>query len=174
MRADDKRHLTDDAIARAAVDPKLLGADEKRHIESCPECSVKLARLISGLENLGTIVKNATPPMESSIRFEQRSSHIISGWLLKTALGASVAVALILFVIDFPGIKPDRQQQTIILTGVQDKYPDELLMSEVDMLVENPLPENWTSLNYGDDSIMKTEVLEFMAPIDDKPVQEIM
>jgi hypothetical protein len=174
MSMHDKRHPADDIIDRAAVDPSLIDSGEKRHIESCPECSLKITRIISGLENLGTIAKEAVPPMTSSIRLEHRTSHGISGWLWKTALGVSVSVALVLIVFDFSDIRSPRQYQTLIQAGVQDSYADEMLISEVGMLVENPLPENWTSLDYGDGSIMETEVMEFMAPIDDKPIQETM
>jgi hypothetical protein len=174
MRVHNKRHPSDDMIARAAVASSLIDAGEKRHIESCPECSLKITRLISGLENLGTIAKEAAPPMTSCIRLEHSTSHGISGWLWKTALGVSVSVALVLIVLNFSDLRPTRHYQIHIPAGVQDQYADEMLISEVGMLVENPLPENWTSLDYGDGSIMETEVMEFMAPIDDKPIQETM
>ncbi len=174
MKVHDRRHPADDTIVRAAVDPSLIDAGEKRHIESCPECSLKINRIISGLENLGEMAKDAIPPMESPIRLEHRIPNLNSGWLWKTALGVSVSVVLVLVVLDFSHLMQARQGQPIIEAGVQDKYSDEMLISEVGMLVENPLPENWTSLNYGDGSIMETEVMELMAPIDDKPVQETM
>jgi hypothetical protein len=170
----DTRHLSDDIIARAAVDPSLIGAGEKGHIENCPECAEKITRLISGLENLGTIAKEDIPPMTSSIRLEHATSRRVSGWLWKTALGVSVSVALVLIVLNFSDFRLPRQQQISAQVDIQGKYSDEMLISEVGMLIENPLPEDWASLDYGNDSIMEMEVMEFMAPIDDKPVQETM
>jgi hypothetical protein len=170
----NKRHPAEDIIAMAAADMSLIGEDEKVHIESCPECADKLSRLMSALENLGVFANRGTPRMTSPIRLEHKTSRQVPGWLWGTALGASLCAALVLILLNVQG----RWQTRLYLPAPQavyeERHPEDNLISDVGMLVENPLPENWSSLNYGDESVMDADVMEFMAPEDDSPVQETM
>jgi hypothetical protein len=141
VKMHDKKHPADDIITMAAVDMSLIGKDEKRHIGSCQACAEKYSRLVSGLENLGAFASKGIPRMTSPIRLEHKASRGIPGWLWGTALGATLCASLVLIVLNIPDPRQALRYQPAPQAYYKDRHAEDMLISEVGMIIDNPLPE---------------------------------
>jgi len=165
-------HLPESKIAMAAVDLNMLKKHEQEHLKNCPDCRQSLYSLTSGLDSVGSTSNKFSPEMVTSITIPEYAGRI-NPWRIFSAAAAGAALAIFAFIVfNFSYIaQPDRPQELAVSVEASD---DEMLIEEVSILLENPLPEDWSGLNYGDELIVYPEDLEFPEQDTNELLQNIM
>ena len=125
------RHLTEDQIVIAAIDPLDLSSAEKRHLDSCPECQKACARLKGELGDLGSTAKKMLPSAPPCVIPEKSSRRRF--WLAWSTAGSLTAFALVLaFIWAGPAYRTQRPlellpdsafggQQTVFFLELEDQ-----------------------------------------------------
>ena len=160
----DELHLEEDLILQAVIDDNDLSELHQQHLIACPECRTRKEQLEQELARLGRLAQRYTPkPQKRIILPEQKVRPPFINW--KFAFGAA-AVAAVILVVWATGLIQNQQQGS---NGnlAQDMVEAERLMTQVNILVENALPQVYldivgeTSLNLDED------FMDFLIPTND-------
>jgi hypothetical protein len=141
---DIDRHLTDDEILVALVDEADLGPELQAHLSACQRCKSKLKKIDQQLHDLGHMAEHMAPVSTRRIRLPETidRSDFQSGWRLKPVLGLMAAMVLVVMLV-WPQANFYIQTyfiQNMLTQGIKE---DNILISKVDVLVEDALPEKY-------------------------------
>ncbi|MCP3955077.1 MAG: hypothetical protein GY697_23080 [Desulfobacterales bacterium] len=168
--SDPDLHLTDDELLRATIDPSDLGPARKAHFESCPHCRRQTEDLAQGYSRLGQMATQMAPKPQKTFRVPAHNAPV-SRWYFKPGLALGVSAALVLvFTLWGPRFTPVDPTPTPMV--VQKFENDNHLLEEVDMLVENALPEKYQQVAaLSDDRSVEDldEFIDWVVP----PIEEI-
>lgn len=178
MKRNKSIHLNDDQILLAVVDNGDFSQDLRGHLSTCPQCQADKRRVEDDLARLGQLAGSLAPLPKRPFSFpaeKHPESLWVWSWGLKTFLGLAIATMLIIFVIGEQNIfqitrseKPDIQTQDI---AEQDNFEDEGLMTNINALSKNALPEEYMDIAVGSDPKIDEGFMEFIAPaIEDEPL----
>jgi hypothetical protein len=171
MKRNKGIHLNEDQILLAVVDNGDLSQNLRGHLSTCPQCQADKRRVESDLSRLGHLAGLLAPLPKRPFSFpaeKQPESLRVWSWGLKTSLGLAIATILIIFVMGKQDIfkitrseKPDIQTQDI---ADQDNFEDEGLMTNINALSKNALPEEYMDIAVGSDPKIDEGFMEFIAP----------
>ena len=157
-------HLEEDHILQAVIDANDLSELHQQHLMACSECRTRKEQLEQELARLGQLAQRYAPkPHKRIIVAEQK---VRSPWLNWRFAFSAAAVAAVVLVVWGIGLIQN-QQQGSIGNLAQDMVEAERLMTQVNNLVENALPQVYldivgeTSLNLDED------FLDFLIPTND-------
>ncbi len=147
-------HLEEDDILQAVVDDSDLAMLQQQHLMECSQCRTRKERLEHELARLGQLAERYAPkPQRRIIVAEQKVRSPLLNW--RVAFSAA-AVATVILVV-WGTFLIQNQQQGSIGNLAQDMVEAERLMTQVNILVENALPQVYldivgeTSLNLDED-----------------------
>ncbi|MCK4986621.1 MAG: hypothetical protein KAS40_13920 [Desulfobacterales bacterium] len=147
-------HLEEDDILQAVVDDTDLSVLQQQHLVECSQCRTRKERLEHELGRLGQLAERYAPkPQKRVIVAEQKVRSPLLNW--RIAFSAAAVAAVILVVWGTSLIQ--NHQQGSIGNLAQDMVEAERLMTQVNILVENALPQVYldivgeTSLNLDED-----------------------
>jgi hypothetical protein len=159
-------HLREDEIVVAMVDPDDLSSARQNHLHHCHHCENARRRWEQGLARFGEHADHWTPSPLGPVSLSDRPVKIHGfgwNWAWK-GISAAAAVALVIMVVS---LWPRPSTMGPPYTNrLAEKLPveTERLVSQVDALVENPLPAAYTALTGGNGSLLDDEFMNFIVP----------
>ncbi len=156
-------HLTDDQIVRYLVDPVDLPSGFIIHMETCLHCQSEKNSLESKLCRLGEIARSSAPEIRKRIilpHIQTEKSHSMS-WVRSPAVGATFAVGVLLAVwLGFSHM----EQQNKVAKLTTEMIRDEYLMTEIEKLDRNDLPQTWIDISSDSEVDLDDSLIEILTP----------
>ena len=168
MNKGKNHHLNEDQIIRAVVDESELAASTRQHLDNCNQCRAQKAHLEQNLERLGQAARQFAPlPRKRlNLKASQISPTIRWSWNWKTALVTTMAAAA-LFIIMWWASQGREMFDTSGRENViaDDAKASESLMTEVNILSENALPQAYMDIAVETELEFNEEFINFIAPL---------
>ena len=147
LTATSKKHLAEAQILRAIVDLSELSHAQQAHLASCGACMAEKSRLEKMLLQLGNMARTSAPAVMSRPVLPDSRPGLRPGWFLGVRPLVRIAVPALLVLIVVTAalvLKPDQDRH---VTLVQEQMIDpEQLLSDIDRLIENPLPQEFQTM----------------------------
>ncbi len=157
-------HLAEDDILQAVIDDADLSDLQRMHLAQCSRCRSQKEQLEQELARLGKLAKRYSPAPQKRITViprKDRSPFFHWGFAFSTAaVAAAVLLMLGTFLIR-------SQQQGNVGNLAQNMVEAEILMTEVNLLVENALPPVYLDIVGETDLGADEDFLDFLIPITD-------
>jgi len=165
MTSQKDLHLEEDQLLKAVVDETDLSQSQRDHLLICRQCREVKERIEEGLTQLGQMAErfSPSPKRRVSLPAEKPQRSLWWSWQTRTALGAAVA-AIFIGIVGIPTLFENKQ-------GIRENtYTQEMLeaeefMTEVSMLAENALPQEYLDITGETDEEPDEEFMEFITPI---------
>jgi predicted anti-sigma-YlaC factor YlaD len=160
----DQPHLEEDDMLRAVIDETDLSALQRQHLAQCSRCRSHRQSLESELTHLGQLAERYAPEPLRRITVAQdkvRLPFSIRGFAFSAAtVAAAIIVVWATFLIR-------NQQQGPVGNLAQNMVEAERLMTEINVLVENALPQVYLDI-VGDTNLkMDEDFIDFLIPINE-------
>lgn len=153
-------HLNDEQIVKAIVDRAQLLPSEKEHLSVCPECISALERFENDLKLLGQTAERFVPLSKKQwILHEKIHNSFIFGW--RASFAAAIIIFFLVITINSDSVKLIFNKADIADSGL---YSEETLMTEVNYLVENPLPASGLFIADDDNADYDEDFIDFVVP----------
>lgn len=158
-------HLEEDQLLIAVVDETDLPQSQRDHLLVCRQCKEDKEKIEEDLAHLGQMTERFSPSPKRKVSLppEKPQRFFWWSWQTRTALGA-VVVAIFIGIVGIPtlfdytrGIRENTYTQKIL--------EEEEFMTDVSMLAENALPQEYLDITGETDEEMDEEFLEFMTPM---------
>lgn len=171
MSTRHKSHLDEDQLLWAIVDTAGLPDAAQMHLAGCPLCRDQKHRLENDLNALGQIAGQLSPKLQKRVVVPMAVSPSgrIPGWHWEMAMGAAVAVLLVISIMWWPGaglLVPDANTPVT----AWDQQDDEKFMAQVRALIDNDLPQVYLDISKGLDSEEGESFIDFVVPSPDPDV----
>jgi predicted anti-sigma-YlaC factor YlaD len=155
-------HLSEEEIVAAVVDTADLNRLRQRHLTECGQCRSHVEALTDDLAQMGRIAESASPavkrPFRAPSKAPERNRRLPFG--RKLAAGLAVAVACIVVGGIFWQNQSTRRQQHV----AREMQEAEQLMRQVNLLVENPLPQTIMTISAEGLSAHDEDFFRFLIP----------
>ena len=142
LTATSNKHLAEAQILQAIVDLSDLSDDQQAHLAACPVCIAQKDRLDRMLLQLGNMAKASAPVVIRRPVLPDRRPGFLQGWFFEVRPLVWIAVPVLLVFIVVSAVivlKPDQDKH---MAFVEEQMIDpEQLLSDIDRLIENPLPQ---------------------------------
>lgn len=139
MKPSENYHLNEEEIIMAVVDAEDLGRLQQQHLSQCSRCRSQIEAMNDDLTNMVRIAEAASPvvtkPFRAPATDKRRAGWLPFGRKLSTGLAVVVACVIIGGLFWQNQVSNRRQQ------FAREMLEAEQLMQQVNLLVENPLPE---------------------------------
>lgn len=171
MNTDWNQHLDESWVLKAIVDPNDLSDSQKAHLETCNECTSRVEQIEGSLEQFGHQSRESVPKYDG--RFVLPAEHLKTGLnfhfirpFYRIAIPALVAVIIVVAVF-FP--KPDHTTQVASVPPLVEDA--EQLLSEIDLLIENPLPMGLQTMVSFTELDTDEDFMQYIVPnVEDDPL----
>ena len=157
----NESHLGEDDMLQAVIDDTDLSALQQQHLAECSQCRSNRERLENELAHLGQMAERYAPEPLRRIKVEHdkvRSPSSIRGFAFSAA-----AVAAVLVVV-WATFLIRSQQQSRVGNLAQNMVEAERLMTEINVLVENALPQVYLDIVADTDLILDEDFIDFLIP----------
>ncbi len=163
MNGNKNAHLDVDQIIAALVDGGDITEAQQRHLRDCPRCGAEMRRLDQGLRALEREARRMTPRPAVAVRLPDGltgKTRRPMRWLPPAVALASAAVLLL--VLWLPTHHQPVPTQGLRRAGLQ-ATDDDALLSQIDALVEDALPAEYTAVIGLDDTPLD-DLTQFIVP----------
>ena len=160
----DESHLGEKDILQAVIDDTDLSRRQQQHLRDCFQCRSQKEQLENELTRLGQMAEHYAPEPQRRITVPQqkvRTPFFNRGF----AFGAAAAAAVVIVVWATFLIRS--QQQGSIGNLAQNMVEAERLMTEIDVLVENALPQVYLDIVGETNLNLDQDFLDFLIPTSD-------
>lgn len=168
MNTEKNHHLSEDQIIRAVVDESELSVSDRQHLGHCNLCRAQKTHLEQNLARLGQAASQFVPLPRKRLNLKaSETSHSIQwSWNWKTALGTALAAA-VLFIFMWWASQGEEMFENSGRENLiaNDDMASESLMTEVDILSENALPQEYMDIAAETESEFNEEFINFIAPL---------
>ena len=157
-------HLGENNILQAVIDDNDLSMRQQKHLQGCSQCRSQKERLENELARLGQLAEHyAQEPQRRVTVAEQkvRTPFFNRGFAFSAA-----AVAAVIIVV-WATFLIRSQQQGSIGNLAQNVVEAERLMMEIDVLVENALPQVYLDIIGETNLNLDQDFLDFLIPASD-------
>jgi len=166
MERNQDRHLNEDLLTIAVIDPSDLPVSFRKHLEACPQCKASLEAFEQDLQHIGQMAEAFTPLPSRSVRLPvtEKQEFPVRFFGQRGWIGAAVTVFLIISLVWWfgdIGIQSDPK----ISRPVTELWEDQELMTEIDMLAENALPQVFMDIYEASDSYYDEKFYQFIIPL---------
>ena len=145
--ATSNKHLAEAQILQSLVDLSDLSGDQQAHLAACPVCMAEKNRLDRMLLQVGNMARASAPVVTSRPVLPDRHPGFLQRWFFDVRPLVRIAVPALLVLMVVTAVlvlKPD-QDKHMSFVEKQTIDPEQLL-SDIDRLIENPLPQGLQSL----------------------------
>ena len=142
MIATSNKHLEEEQILQAIVDISDLPNDQQAHLAACPVCLAEKGRLDKMLLQVGNMAKASAPAVTGRLVLPDRHPGFLQRWIFGAGPWARIAVPALLILILVTSVlvlQPDQDKHMSVVT--EQTIDPEQLLSDIDRLIENPLPQ---------------------------------
>jgi hypothetical protein len=156
IHSPDEPHLGEDHILQAVIDDSDLSTLQQQHLAECPQCQSHRERFENELTHLGQLAERYAP--ETLKRIDVADDKAGAPLSIRGFVFSAAAVAAVIIVV-WATFLIRSQQQGRVRNLAQDMVEAERLMTEINVLVENALPQVYldivgeTNLNLDEDFI---------------------
>jgi len=162
----NERHLAEKDILQAVVDNTDLSGPAQQHLAECHHCRSRKQRIEHELTQLRQMAERYVPEPQRRITMaEQKVRSPFLKWGF--AFGAAAVAAVILVVLGTFLIRD--QQRGAVGNLAENMVEAERLMTEIDVLVENALPQVYLDIVGETDLKMDKDFIDFLIPTTDEP-----
>lgn len=161
---DPDKHLTDDELPRAVIDPSALDPARQAHLASCRHCRRQAEDLADDYRRLGRMARQMAPEPRRTFRLPAGNAPAGRRYV-RPALALGVLGGLVCAVTLWGPVT--RMSPTLTPMVAETFENDDQLMEEIDTLVEDALPEKYRQLAAlpGDRSVEDLdEFIDWMVP----------
>ena len=147
LTATSNEHLAETQILQAIVDLSDLSDDQQAHLKVCSVCGAEKDRLEEMLFQVGSMARASAPTVVPRLVLPDKRPGFLHGWFfeLRPLVRIAIPALLVLMVITTTLVlKPDRDKHTAYVT--EQMIDPEQLLSDIDRLIENPLPQDLQTL----------------------------
>lgn len=174
MNASNALHLDDDQLARAVVDEAELPSPLREHLSTCPVCRANREQTARNLARLGRMAARFAPSPTKRIALpaDEPGSMVRWSWGWRTYVGAAVAAVLALAVLwRVPAFRnPSEEKGNTVAVEMQQA---EDFMTEIAMLVDNPLPAVYQDVSAESTIDEDEDLTEFVVPsVENEPLTQ--
>ena len=163
MKTTVNGHLSEDQIIHAFIDQAQLPVDKKAHLERCSQCRSRVDQLAQDLERLGRMAEQHAPLPERSVHLPVKETRrLLRRWTVGLAAAAAAALCLTIWW----GVPQDKQPVVANQTESVSENNGEL-MSTVQALSENALPDVYMDIVGDSDLDMTDEFIDYVVPDSD-------
>jgi hypothetical protein len=153
-------HLSEDQIVCALIDQVQLPAAEKAHLERCSQCGSRIDQLAQDLERLGKMAEQYAPLPKRPIQLPVKETREpLRRWMVGLAAAAAAALCLVIWW----EIPQDKQPVVANQTELDSEKNGEL-MSTVQALTENALPDVYMDIIGDSDLDLTDEFIDYVVP----------
>ncbi len=160
MSLPTEKHLDYDELLMAVVDENDLPATRSKHLAGCPHCQGQLERTARRLESIGRIAARLAPDPSRTIRVHGRRKlrRPLPG-RGKSLLAMAVVAMLVVFV-------SVAANQFFGPAGSRFSANQQVgqLIADVNRLVDNPLPPEYSNLAEVADPLSEADPTAFIVP----------
>jgi hypothetical protein len=154
-------HLGEDDILRAVIDDTDLSKLQQQHLAECPRCRSHRERLENELTHLRQTAERYAP--EPLRRITVAHDKVRSPFSIRGFAFSAAAVAAVIIVV-WATFLIRSQQQGRIGNLAQNMVEAERLMTEINVLVENALPQVYLDI-VGDTNLsLDEDFIDFLIP----------
>ena len=154
-------HLAEDDMLKAVIDDTDLSMLQQQHLAECSRCQSHRERLENELTHLGQLAERYAPqPLR---RISVADDKARSPLLTRRFTVSAAAVAAVIIVV-WATFLIRSQQQGGIGNLAQDMVEAERLMTEVNVLVENALPQVYLDIVGETNLNMDEDFIDFLIP----------
>ena len=160
-------HLVEDNILQAVIDDTDLSPLQQQHLAECSRCRSRKERLENELTQLGQLAERYAP--EPLRRVTLADDKVRSPFLNRRFAFSAAAVAAVIIVV-WATFLIRSQQQGSIGNLAQNMVEAERLMTEINVLVENALPQVYLDIVGETNLNLNEDFMDFLIPTtDDAP-----
>lgn len=142
LTAASNEHLAEEQILQAIVDLSDLSDDQQVHLTTCPVCLAEKDRLDRMLLQIGNMARASAPAVVNRPVLPEKHAGFLQGWFFDFHPFVRIAVPALLILIVIMTtlvLKPDSDTHTAFVE--KQMIDPEQLLSDIDRLIENPLPQ---------------------------------
>jgi len=154
-------HLAEDDMLQAVIDDTDLSTLQQQHMAECSRCRSRKERLENELAHLGRLAERYAPEPLRRVTVAHdkvRSPFSIRGFAFSAAaVAAAIIVVWATFLIR-------NQQQGSIGNLAQNMVEAERLMTEINVLVENALPQVYLDIVGETNVNLDEDFIDFLIP----------
>jgi len=136
-------HLKEADFLRAVVDEADLPASLQEHLKTCRVCQSEKDRLKRVLADLSDRAERFAPSPSKRVALpvgESPARALSWYWNWRKSLVAGMVTAVVAIVVVYGVISEKTSQEAKLATITEEMWEDELFMTEVTGLSEDPLP----------------------------------
>ena len=161
IHSSDEPHLAEDHILQAVIDDTDLSALQQQHLAQCSRCQSQRERLKKELIHLGQLAERYAPqPLR---RINVTDDSVRSPFSIRGFAFSAAAVAAVIIVV-WATFLIRSQQQGRIGNLAQDMVEAETLMTEINVLVENALPQVYLDIVGETNMNLDEDFIDFLIP----------
>lgn len=172
VKTEKEFHLSEGQLLDAIIDMAEMSSDLRDHLNACPQCRRARYQSERGLEQLGQTAARYVPVPRKRIviPIEESSRGMVWFRQWRASMGvAATALALIILVwgSDPIHVTPGNNDSNLVL----ENQEAEMLIMEVNMLVENVLPQLYLEICAESELDFNDEFIQYIVPVlKDNPV----
>jgi hypothetical protein len=168
MKDEKNDHLNSSELLLALVEESRLPEKALEHFVSCRLCRTRSKTLHDRLDELGRTAESLAPPMRMKVVLPLETAvpaRELVRWKYGLTIGSIMVAAAVLF-ISFVGLDLGRNDVRLAALE-QETRADEVLMAEIDLIEESPLPQLCLELTDQSDQDLDEDFMDFVVPISD-------
>ena len=175
MTTTPNEHLAEAQILQAIVDLSDLSDDQQAHLAVCPVCVAEKDRLNRMLLQVGKMAKACAPAVVSRPVLPGRYSGFLQRWFFEVRPFVQIAVPALLVLIIITAVLVLKPDQDMHIAAVDEQMIDpEQLLSDIDRLIENPLPQELQTMVSFAEIDPDEDFMEYIVPmIENDPLSNI-
>ena len=162
----NESHLGEEDILQAVIDETDLSMLQQQHLQECSHCRSQKERFENELTRLGKLAEHYAPKPQRRVTVPEqkvRTPFFNRRFVFSAAAVATVIIALSTTFL----IRSQQQNQARIGNLAQNMVEAERLMMEIDVLVENALPQVYLDIVGETNLNVDQDFLDFLIPTSD-------
>lgn len=165
-------HLTEAQILQAVVDLSDLTDVQQAHLKGCPACLAKKDRLDHMLSQVGNMARASAPAVVSRPVFTDRPTAILPRSLFNFRPFIRIALPVVFVLVIVATVLVLKPAPVTHMASEEAPMIDpEQLLSDIDSLIENPLPQGFQPLLSFAGIDSEEDFMEFIVPVpEDDPL----
>jgi hypothetical protein len=162
MASGPEQHLSYDDLLRTLVDESDLSSDQRRHLQSCPQCQRQAQALQYRYRRLGRMAREMAPEPSRSFTVPAHGAPR-TRWYFKPGVAAGI-VGVLVFVFTLWWPRPSDHSDLPAPMATWSLEEENRWMAEVDALVHDALPKAYQHVAVVSEPIFSKDLIDWIVP----------